>query len=121
MLGRRCIHNATTKSRAKEYFFQSSLCYLASNDPVAAQHALQDYEDLDSSLKDSKQGKFARRLIEAVENLDIDALSSTCSEFDKLSTLDPWQASMLGRIKEALEAFLEQDEDSDNDIIAVDL
>ena len=94
---------------------------MVSNDPVAAQQALQECEDLDSSLKDRKQGKFARRSIKAVENLDIDALLSTSSEFDKLSTLDPWQASMLGRIKEALEAFLEQDEDSDNDIIAVDL
>lgn len=112
-LGRNCLDSNLLKFNAKGYFLQSILCQLANCDAVGAEQALQRYEGVDYTFSESREGKFARTLVECVEGLDAEGLAQACFEFDRVSKLDPWKTSMLVRVKRSIqgESGVGDDED----------
>jgi len=102
-LGRRCLDSNLLKFNAKGYFLQATLCHLASGDPVGANQALQRYEGLDYTFGESREGKFARQLVECVEAYDAEGFGTACFEYDRISKLDPWKTSILVRVKKTID------------------
>lgn len=102
-LGRRCLDSNLLKFNAKGYFLQSTLCHLANNDAIGASQALQRYEGVDYTFGESREGKFARQLVECVENYDVEGFGTACFEYDRISKLDPWKTSILVKVKKAID------------------
>lgn len=115
-LGRRCLDSNLLKFNAKGYFLQAALCHLASGDAVGAQQALNKYENLDYTFGDSREGKFARALTEAVEGLDVEGFSTACFEYDRISKLNPWQTAILVKVKRSIDEGGDDDDDGDVDL-----
>ena len=102
-LGRRCLDSNLLKFNAKGYFLQATLCHLASGDPVGSNQALQRYEGVDYTFGESREGKFARQLVECVENYDAEGFGTACFEYDRISKLDPWKTSILVKVKKTID------------------
>lgn len=115
-LGRRCLDSNLLKFNAKGYFLQAILCHLASGDGVGAEQAADKYENLDYTFGSSREGKFGRSLIEAVEGLDVEGFSTACFDYDRISKLNPWQTSILVKVKRSIDEGGDDDDDSDVDL-----
>jgi len=116
-LGRRCLTSNLLKYNAKGYFLQAVLCHLANSDDVGAEQACAKYESLDYTFGDSREGKFANSLIEAVKGYDVEEFATTCFEFDRISKLNPWQTSILVKVKRSIDEGGDgDDDDSDVDL-----
>eukprot|EP00531_Pseudo-nitzschia_arenysensis_P000128 CAMPEP_0116138416 /NCGR_PEP_ID=MMETSP0329-20121206/12772_1 /TAXON_ID=697910 /ORGANISM="Pseudo-nitzschia arenysensis, Strain B593" /LENGTH=313 /DNA_ID=CAMNT_0003633401 /DNA_START=115 /DNA_END=1056 /DNA_ORIENTATION=+ len=116
-LGRRCLSSNLLKFNAKGYFLQAILCHLAHGDDVGAEQAEAKYESLDYTFADSREGKFASALIEAVKAYDVEEFSTACYEYDRISKLNPWQTSILVKVKRSIdEGGAGSDDDSDVDL-----
>jgi alpha-soluble NSF attachment protein len=116
-LGRRCLSSNLLKFNAKGYFLQAILCHLASGDEVGAEQSCAKYENLDYTFGDSREGKFGTALIEAVKAYDVEGFSTACFEFDRISKLNPWQTSILVKVKRGIdEGGNDDDDDSDVDL-----
>lgn len=102
-LGRKCLESNLLKYNAKGYFLQAVLCHLAVGDPVGANQAIQKFEGLDYTFSDSREGKFSKNLLEAVDNQDPEHFATVCMEYDRISKLDPWKTSMLVQVKRAIQ------------------
>lgn len=102
-LGKNCLDNNLLKYNAKGYFLQSALCHLANNDAIAASQSLQRYESLDYTFGESREGKFARQLLDAVEGFDTEGFATACFEYDRISKLDPWKTSILVKVKRSID------------------
>lgn len=116
-LGRRCLSSNLLKFNAKGYFLQAVLCHLASGDDVGAEQAVAKYESLDYTFADSREGKFAQSLIESVQGFDVEEFSNSCYEYDRISKLNPWQTSILVKVKRNIDDGGDGgDDDSDVDL-----
>ena len=98
-LGRKCLENNLLKFNAKGYFLQSILCLLAAGDGIGAEQQYTRYESLDYTYGDSREGKFAKQIIDCVEQYDMETFATCCYEYDRISKLDPWKTSMLVKVK----------------------
>lgn len=112
-LGRNCLDSNLLKFNAKGYFLQSILCQLANSDAIGAEQALQRYEGIDYTFSESREGKFARTLVECVEGMDAEGFAQACFEFDRVSKLDPWKTSMLVKVKRGIQGGEEDEDDID--------
>jgi alpha-soluble NSF attachment protein len=102
-LGRKCLDSNLLKFNAKGYFLQSILCHLGNSDAIAAEQALAKYEGVDYTFGESREGKFARQLVDCVNSYDAEALATACYEYDRISKLDPWKTSMLVKVKRSIQ------------------
>merc|ERR1712205_302069 len=91
------------KFNAKGYFLQAVLCHLASGDDVGAEQTIAKYESLDYTFGDSREGKFATALTEAVKSYDVEVFSTACYEYDRIFKLNPWQTSILLKVKRSID------------------
>jgi alpha-soluble NSF attachment protein len=116
-LGRRCLSSNLLKFNAKGYFLQAILCHLAHGDDVGAEQAAAKYESLDYTFGDSREGKFGNALVEAVKGYDVEEFSTACFEYDRISKLNPWQTSILVKVKRSIDEGGDgDDDDSDVDL-----
>lgn len=116
-LGRRCLSSNLLKFNAKGHFLQAVMCHLASGDDVGAEQACAKYESLDYTFADSREGKFAQSLTEAVKGFDAEELGTACFEYDRILKLTPWQTSILVKVKRSIdEGGDDGDDDSDVDL-----
>jgi len=116
-LGRNCLGSNLLKFNAKGYFLQSILCNLAISDDVGAEQAIHKYESLDYTFGDSREGKFASALIDSVKGYDVEGFSQACFDYDRISKLNPWQTSILVKVKRTIdEGGDDDDDDSDVDL-----
>ena len=116
-LGRRCLSSNLLKFNAKGHFLQAIMCHLAHGDDVGAEQAAAKYESLDYTFGDSREGKFGNALIEAVKGYDVEEFSTACFEFDRISKLNPWQTSILVKVKRSIDEGGDgDDDDSDVDL-----
>lgn len=113
-LGRRCLDSSLLKFNAKGYFLQATLCHLGNGDAIGANQALQRYEGVDYTFGESREGKFARQLVECVEGFDAEGFGTACFEYDRISKLDPWKTSMLVRVKKQIQDEAGGDEEDDD-------
>ena len=116
-LGSACLDSNLLKYNAKGYFLQSILCHLANQDSVGAEKAMARFSSLDFTLRESREGKFAEQLIEAIVSFDSEAFATACFEFDRISKLDPWKTTILLSVRKSVEGDAgEVDDDGDIDL-----
>jgi alpha-soluble NSF attachment protein len=113
-LGRNCLDSNLLKFNAKSYFLQSILCHLANSDAIAASQAMGRYEGVDYTFPDSREGKFCRQLVDAVEGYDPEGFGTACFEYDRISKLDPWKTSMLVKVKRTISDDAGDGDDDDD-------
>jgi alpha-soluble NSF attachment protein len=102
-LGRQCLDSNLLKYNAKTHFLNGILCHLANGDSIGASQALARFDSLDYTFADSREGKFARQLVECVEGFDPEGFATACFEYDRISKLDPWKTSLLVKVKRSIE------------------
>lgn len=98
------VGNNMSKWSLKDYFFKIVLCYLASDDQVAADKYLRESVELDSSFQSTREFKLLTDVTEAVREGDIEKMSDSLYEFDQFSRLDKWKTTILLKIKDSLSA-----------------
>ncbi|KAJ3479610.1 hypothetical protein NLI96_g8942 [Meripilus lineatus] len=92
-----------TKYSVKEYWLRSSLCALASQDPVTAKRNLQKYSALDTTFSSTREAKFVNVLIDSVEAGDQEAFTAAVYEYDQVTKLDNWKTNILLKIKKGIQ------------------
>ena len=88
----------------------------ASGDAVGGRQALDRYQNVDYTFGDSREGKFANALIESVEGYDVEGFSTACFEYDRISKLNPWQTSILVKVKRSIDEGGDDDDEDDVDL-----
>jgi len=97
------LDNNLLKWGAKEHLQRAILCYLANEDLVGAQKALENYKSWDASFSSSRECKFVEELISAVEKYDVEAFTQSVVDYDSVSKLDNWKTKILLKIKQRLQ------------------
>ena len=115
-LGRQCLESNLLKYNAKAHFLNGVLCHLANGDSIGASQALSRFESLDYTFGESREGKFARQLVDCVDQFDAEGFATACFEYDRISKLDPWKTSILVRVKRSIEETSGGVGDGDGDI-----
>ncbi|CAI2355030.1 unnamed protein product [Caenorhabditis sp. 36 PRJEB53466] len=100
--------HSTLKYAAKGHFFQALLCHL-NVDPINTQQALQRYENASPAFSDSRECKFVKELLAALEEKNEETFTEGVANFDKLTKLDPWSTSLLLKVKRTIEGEDEDD------------
>jgi len=102
------LTNNLRKYQAKEYFLRAGICRLCTGDAIAARRALERYQEMDFSFMQEREAKLLDGIINAVEELDVEAFTNAIVDYDSISKLDGWKTSMLLKIKNQIN---EQEED----------
>ncbi|KAK3093653.1 hypothetical protein FSP39_018514 [Pinctada imbricata] len=102
-IGTSCVDNSLLKYSAKDYFFKAALCHLCV-DVLNAEHAVQKYEEIMPAFGDNRESKLLKKLIEAVNEEDIDKYTDAVKEYDSISRLDQWTTTVLLRVKKNINA-----------------
>ncbi|KAG8763409.1 vesicular-fusion protein S17 [Ceratobasidium sp. 428] len=68
-------------------------------DTATARRNLDKYGQQDVTFPSTREAKFVGTLIEAVEASDIEAFTQTVIEYNQVTKLDNWKATMLLNIK----------------------
>jgi len=97
------LTSALTKYSVKEYWLRAGLCALAMNDIVAAKRNMKKYTDQDASFVSTRESKFLKVLVDAVEDGDQEAFTAAVVEFNQVTQLDNWKTAILLKIKRGIQ------------------
>lgn len=116
------LTSSLTKYSVKEYWLKAGLCALAMKvrrrsslssqmplltcflkDTVTAKRNMDKYENQDTTFSSTREAKFLKVLLEAVEAGDQDSFTGAVVEFDQITKLDNWKTGMLLKIKRSIE------------------
>jgi alpha-soluble NSF attachment protein len=103
LLGTESLGNNLLKFGAKKHFLHAGFCILARGDFVAGTQAVERYSSLDYSFDSSREQRLLAALAQACEDYDAAAFATELQQFDSMTKLDPWEISMLLRVKKSLE------------------
>jgi len=103
-VGQACLDNQLTQYSAKDYFLQAFICYLCHDDNVGAGAALKRFTDLYVAFADTREYKFAAKILQTVNDKDMTEFTAAVKDYDSLRRLDSWMTTMLLRIKNRLKA-----------------
>ena len=98
-LGTKCMENTLLVFNAKKHFLRAGICFLARGDTIAASQAYLKYSQIDYTFADSREGKLLKDLIDACDASDSDIFSQKLFAYDSISKLNPWETSILLRVK----------------------
>lgn len=103
-VGKAYLENDLMKFNAKGAFLNAGLCHLASGDPIAAERAIQRYQELDYTFDNSRECKLLQNIHKAFTAFNAEEFTETIASYDAVSKLDPWKTTILLRIKTAIQA-----------------
>lgn len=98
-LGNEAMETKLGSYSAKGYFFQCVLCHMALGDFVASKAKTDAFKSADFNFPSSRECQFLSQLQEAIDGFNADAFSQACSDFDRITPLDPWKTSVLVKVK----------------------
>lgn len=101
-LGSDSMESNLLKFNAKKHFLHAGFCLLAKGDMVASRNAVQRYCDLDYTFKESAECKLLEAMAKAVEDVDADKFADVLYSYDSVRRLDPWETSVLIKVKNAI-------------------
>jgi len=96
------LDNNLTQWGCKEYFMRAILCYLASDDVVSAERALQRYRDMQASFNSTRECRLCDDIIKACRNNSVEEFTDAVADFNTISPLDSWKTSILLRVKNTI-------------------
>lgn len=97
------LENKLTAPSARDLFFRAVLLYLTLDDATGAANALEKYSDQDPTFSTTREYKFAKAVIEAMDKKNLQQFSDECFDFNKVMPLDKWKTTILNRIKVIIE------------------
>lgn len=100
-IGTSSIDNPLLKYGAKDHFFRASICHLCI-DVLNCQQALERYENLLPSFRDSRESKFLKALCKTIDENDVDGFTQEVKNYDEISRLDNWCTSLLLKVKRGM-------------------
>jgi alpha-soluble NSF attachment protein len=115
-LGKQCLESNLLKYNAKTHFLHAVMCHLANGDSIGASQAFSRFDSMDYTFGESREGKFAKQLVDCVEEFDPEGFATACFEYDRISKLDPWKTSMLVKVKRSIEDTTGDGDDGEGDI-----
>lgn len=92
-----------TKYSVKDYFLRATLCAIATGDLVTARKLLDSFDQKDVTFPSTREAKFARELVDACEEGDVERYTAAVFQYDQVSKLDNWKTNILLKVKRALE------------------
>ena len=98
-IGTESLESRLGQFSAKGYFFQCLLCHLAAGDTIQVNNKVNLFKEKDHSFNSCRECKFVETIVESIESYDADAFANACFEFDKITPLDSWKTSLLGKAK----------------------
>ncbi|KAF1762572.1 hypothetical protein GCK72_010834 [Caenorhabditis remanei] len=101
--------HSTLKYAANEYLFRALLCHLYI-DPINTQHVVQKYEMASPSFSDSRECKFVKELLAAIEEKNEETYTESVANFDRISRPDNWSTDMLLKVKRTIEGGYKEDD-----------
>ena len=93
------MQSKLTAPSAKEQYFKAILLYLANDDAIGANQAMQRYLNSDPTFFQTRQQKFSQALIQAVKEQDLPLFSNECYKFNEIIPFDKWKTTILTKIK----------------------
>lgn len=102
-VGTASVSNNLLKYSAKDYFFRAGLCYLAMGDVVAAMNAIDRFKNIDMNFNRERECKLLEAICQSFEQGDVTSFTHAVAEYDRISRLDDWKASILLAIKNSIE------------------
>ncbi|KAJ0401906.1 hypothetical protein P43SY_003523 [Pythium insidiosum] len=90
------------KFNAKNHLLNAGICALAAKDLVLIQMKWQEYQEIDYTFADSREGKFLQAMMQAFEGFNADAFADAVYQFDTISKIEPWKITILLRVKESI-------------------
>jgi len=102
-VARASMDNNLLKFSVRNYLFNSFLCVLAKQDTVGASRALERYKDMDPTFASQRECRLCDAILEACENLDVDAFTQAVADFDALTPLDAFRTHLLLQAKKMIE------------------
>jgi len=103
-VARAAMDNNLLKFSVRNYLFNSFLCVLAKQDTVGAARALDRYKDLDPTFASQRECKLCEAILEACDNVDVDAFTQAVADFDALTPLDAFRTHLLLQAKKMIES-----------------
>ena len=97
------INNNLMRYSVKDYFFKAGICHLATGDLVAAQRAVERYQQTDPSFAGQRECVLLTELCEAIEAKSPEQFTDRLFKFDQVSRMDKWKTTILVRVKNAIE------------------
>jgi len=98
------VDNSLLKWSAKEYFLKAGLCRLCTGDIVAAERAIEGYEQTYPGFRDQREQKLLTNILNAVKESNVELFTKVVHDYDAVSTLDPWMTSILLRVKKTIDS-----------------
>jgi len=95
-------NDSLLKFQSKELFFIAGLCYLATNDIIGTEKALQRFCEISPQFSVSREFDFLRDITKLVEEKDENKLGLTIKEFDSITPLDPTKIKILLAIRKTI-------------------
>ncbi|ELT94827.1 hypothetical protein CAPTEDRAFT_226902 [Capitella teleta] len=96
------LNSQLLKYSAKDHFFRATICHMC-RDHMDACNALAKYETLYPAFADSREFKLLKKLLDAMEEANVDAFSEATREYDSISRLDQWYTTILLRVKKSID------------------
>jgi len=91
------------KFSVRNHLFNAFLCVLAKQDTVGATRALEKYKDIDPTFAVQRECKLCEAILEACEQLDVDAFTTAVANYDSMTPLDPLRTHLLLQAKKMIE------------------
>ena len=102
-VARAAMDNNLLKFSVRNYLFHAFLCVLAKQDTVGASRALEKYKEMDPTFGVQRECKLCEAILEACENLDVDAFTTAVANFDSMTPLDAFRTHLLLQAKKMIE------------------
>jgi alpha-soluble NSF attachment protein len=90
------------KFNAKNHLLNAGICALATKDLVLVQMKWNDFQDIDYTFAESREGKFLQAMIQSFESYNPEAFADAVYQFDTISKIEPWKVTVLLRVKESI-------------------
>jgi alpha-soluble NSF attachment protein len=90
------------KFNAKNHLLNAGICALATKDLVLVQMKLSEFQEIDYTFGDSREGKFLQAMVQSFENFSSDGFADAVYQFDTISKIEPWKISILLKVKESI-------------------
>ncbi|XP_071791391.1 alpha-soluble NSF attachment protein-like [Asterias amurensis] len=95
------MENPLLKYSAKDYFFKAALCHMCV-DVLNAQLAVEKYDKMFPAFTDSREHKLLLKLLDAIEDQNVDNYTEAVKDYDSISRLDQWLTTIMLRIKKSI-------------------
>lgn len=105
-----------TKYNAKGHMMKACLCILGTEDVVKAQSVVTAYQAQDPSFESSMEEKLILSLIQAMQEVNADAIASASSDYNTSKRMDPWMVSILLALKRDMEPPVPEGNVDDQDL-----